>query len=1203
MNDFFIHIYDWFKRRKWLAIVILSIVIAACVYSILHLHYKEDIADFLPKEQQYEKFTSVYQQIGGNGKIVIIFSSQSRQNIQDSIVAAIDTFGTCLKSSTGDKMIKDLQLHVNEDAILDVMQFMSENYPYFLTDADYARMDSLLATKDYIPAQLENNKQLLMLPTGDMLSDDISHDPLHLFTPVLQRLQSFKVSDEYTVYDGCLFTQNGNKGLVFMNSAFGISESENNQKLSLLLDSIISSTQKSFPNIKISAVGAPLIAVTNSQQIKNDSLLAISISIILIFLLLFISFRRFSDLGWIGLSLIIGWIIALGCMSAFKDDISMIVLGIGSVIIGIAVNYPLHFLDHLKHEHDKRKALREMVSPLLIGNITTVSAFLSLAWLNSKAMSDLGIFGSLVLVATILFVLIFLPIFVKTRKTNNTGKDVLFGKITSYSFERKKSLLIPVILITAILGWFSMGTSFDANMQHINYMTQQQRSDLSMLNGSLSKKNNKQLFAVCENTDLDKALQQNETLQKETQVLLNQGIISSISGIGSFIPSQQRQKQLIDKWNSFWNDNRHAAALTELHKECTRHGFADDAFSPFFNLIHTDYTVKPSSFFQPIIDNMGNSYITKNDSIIRIINYIQSPAKKTAAAKSALNSKMGKSGFVFDNDDIGFNLVNILSSDFNYVGYVCGFIVFFFLWISFGRLELSLLSFLPLAVSWIWILGIMQLGGIQFNIVNIILATFIFGQGDDYTIFITEGLMYEYAYGRKMLSSYKSSVALSATIMFVGIGTLIIAKHPALRSLAEVTMIGMFTVVMMAYYLPSLIFRWITVHHGIPRDIPLTLSRLTRSLFSMSVFLVTMFLFVLPFTYVYHLIGRKSVTKRNLHILIYKMSRFILYHIPGIKVKYQNCCNENFEKPSVVICNHQSHLDLLCLLMLSPKLLFITNEWVWHNPFYGYLIQNMDYLPASRGLDALIPDIRKRMAEGYSIVIFPEGTRSADCSIMRFHRGAFYLAEQLRTDVVTVFLHGAGHVLPKKDFMLRKGTISIEIGRRIGNSDTSFGEGYRERTSRIHRYYTEHYAAMRTQYETVDYYSDYIRLKYLYKGRDIESRCKKTLRKMDVIHQCIGSDFSTIRTVNIINSGQGEIAWLMALVHHDIEVHAYESDNDKHLIASHCTDTPKNLHFHLSTGNELTDCPIDNNCKWMIINPDTEDQERYGNRNIEYIKI
>lgn len=161
----------------------------------------------------------------------------------------------------------------------------------------------------------------------------------------------------------------------------------------------------------------------------------------------------------------------------------------------------------------------------------------------------------------------------------------------------------------------------------------------------------------------------------------------------------------------------------------------------------------------------------------------------------------------FDVSRLGSSLTRHLSDNFNFIGWACGFIVFLFLWMSMGSLELAVVSFIPMAVSWLWILGLMSVLGISFNIVNIILATFIFGQGDDYTIFMTEGASYEYTWRRRVLASYRSSIIVSALIMFIGIGTLIFAKHPALRSLAEVTIVGMFSVVIMAYTLPVFFFR------------------------------------------------------------------------------------------------------------------------------------------------------------------------------------------------------------------------------------------------------------------------------------------------------------------------------------------------------------------------------------------------------------
>ncbi len=71
------------------------------------------------------------------------------------------------------------------------------------------------------------------------------------------------------------------------------------------------------------------------------------------------------------------------------------------------------------------------------------------------------------------------------------------------------------------------------------------------------------------------------------------------------------------------------------------------------------------------------------------------------------------------------------------------------LFLCYGRIELTLMSLLPMAVGWVIILGLMAMLGIEFNIVTIILSTFIFGIGDDFSIFIMDGLLSEYKTGRR----------------------------------------------------------------------------------------------------------------------------------------------------------------------------------------------------------------------------------------------------------------------------------------------------------------------------------------------------------------------------------------------------------------------------------------------------------------------
>lgn len=75
------------------------------------------------------------------------------------------------------------------------------------------------------------------------------------------------------------------------------------------------------------------------------------------------------------------------------------------------------------------------------------------------------------------------------------------------------------------------------------------------------------------------------------------------------------------------------------------------------------------------------------------------------------------------------------------------------------------------------------------------------------------------------------------------------------------------------------------------------------------------------------------------------------------------------------------------------------------------------------GYDQLEDELKQEVAEGYSIVVFPEGTRTADCSIHRFHKGAFQLADHLNLDIVPVLIYGTGYISSKSNL-----SISNEVG-------------------------------------------------------------------------------------------------------------------------------------------------------------------------------
>lgn len=94
--------------------------------------------------------------------------------------------------------------------------------------------------------------------------------------------------------------------------------------------------------------------------------------------------------------------------------------------------------------------------------------------------------------------------------------------------------------------------------------------------------------------------------------------------------------------------------------------------------------------------------------------------------------------------------------------------------------------------------------------------------------------------------------------------------------------------------------------------------------------------------------------------------------------------------------------------------------------------------------------MRQKVKEGYSIAIFPEGTRTYDGRMKRFHKGAFYLSEKLQLDIIPVILYGNCKIIAKaQPFNVRKGIMLTEILPRIPANDATYGTTYQERTKNI----------------------------------------------------------------------------------------------------------------------------------------------------------
>lgn len=197
MREFFLKIYQYFERKPAIMWVCLLFLVVLCGLSALRLNFVEDIGRFLPSNKDNEQVNYAYEHLGGDNKLVINIAMANGQQEPDYdlLTEAADQVAEQLAEQDTTGLIKNILYQIDETQISEVMNFVIENMPLFLTEEDYARMDTMLEPA-HIARQLGNDRDLLSSPMA-MMRPMIQRDPLFFSANILQSLNAFKLDDTY----------------------------------------------------------------------------------------------------------------------------------------------------------------------------------------------------------------------------------------------------------------------------------------------------------------------------------------------------------------------------------------------------------------------------------------------------------------------------------------------------------------------------------------------------------------------------------------------------------------------------------------------------------------------------------------------------------------------------------------------------------------------------------------------------------------------------------------------------------------------------------------------------------------------------------------------------------------------------------------------------------------------------------------------
>ena len=780
MSRLFVSLYRFFSSHKavfWIVLIASTLVFS---YFATKVHFEENIATLLPKTDKSKDCSVAFGNIKVKDKIFVEIESADPNLSRKDLAAKMDAFLEFLDEKDENDYIAGAFSKIDSDDLMNVIYYATGALPCHLGPDFYEAIDTLL--NETAIEKIAGGEGRPELPsTGNfLLIDD------HIFSP-----------------DSALV-------LAFLSPGFNPLDTKIGNKVETMLSHIVDEFQEENPDCTILYHGAVSNGTYNSRQIKKDLVWTVGISLILICLLICIGFKSKSTLLHLLLPVCYGSVFSLACVYWIKGSMSFIALGIGAIVLGVALSYCLHVLTHRKFVSSIEQVVAEQARPVFLGCLTTIGAFAGLLFTSSELLQDFGIFASFALIGTTFFALAFLPqFFTDGESEKNVKMFDIVNKINSYPLDRNKSVVIALVAVCAVCIFTSRNVKFDSDLNHIGYFEPKiMRSEQvynQHVNGQLK---NVYYAAVADN--LDSAITFSRHLSTVLDSIKTAGLIKSYSGTDGILVPEAEQFENIALWKACWTPSRIKRTYDMLCRLDERHGWSEaasmDIPGTFKMMAEADY--EPQSLYDAGVlpDALLSNFVEQNDNGWMVFSSVMLEKEQL----KGVNNIVGAQPHIVVLDPFFYtgDMVEIVHNDFNTALWISSLFVFVVLLLSFRSLVISIIAFLPMTLSWYVTQGLMAIFGIDFNLINIMISTFIFGIGVDYSIFVMEGLLNRAKFqSYRLLVCHKAAIFFSAVTLIVFTASMLFAHHPAIHSIGLSTLIGMSATILITYALEPLLFK------------------------------------------------------------------------------------------------------------------------------------------------------------------------------------------------------------------------------------------------------------------------------------------------------------------------------------------------------------------------------------------------------------
>ncbi|MFA7633729.1 MAG: MMPL family transporter [Thiohalomonadaceae bacterium] len=495
------------------AVLWLMIMLAAMIFSLSQVRISSDMAVFLPhtEEAAQASLLTVLRE-GPASRLVIVALSglDDSRHLAEASRAMADRLRdnelfTRISNGPGSLSSKE--------------QDYWFTYRYLLTELD---VDDF--TYQHLQADMHKRLEELTAPMPPLDKARMPADPQAVFRQVLAAWQN---DNSPTLHHGVWFDHAKRHALLLLETQAGGLELDAQDEVRQAIMAAADS------GLKLQMTGVGMLAAASREIIRSEAQWLSGLATLIIFLVLYLAYRKLRLLLLGGLPLLAALAIATSVTALLFGSVHGITLAFGLSLLGVAVDYPIHLFSHLQQNSSPQQTLQRIWPTIRLGAASTAVGYLAIATSPFQGLAQLAVFMVSGLLASVLTVRWLLPPLLASGQSlthsyaaRGAGRSVWF-------------LLLPVVLALAYLAW-TPRPLLQTELSALSPISADAREQDAYLRSLIGVPDVSRLLLIKADT-VEEVLQASEALSPLLVQLRSKGIISGYRLPSTYLPSVARQ--------------------------------------------------------------------------------------------------------------------------------------------------------------------------------------------------------------------------------------------------------------------------------------------------------------------------------------------------------------------------------------------------------------------------------------------------------------------------------------------------------------------------------------------------------------------------------------------------------------------------------------------------------------------------------------